>query len=401
MAKTYRGRKKTYRKKKTIKRKLKKYNSKKLSSLAAKVGRFHDYPLVANSLKSGGIPAGAVVAALENGNVLVRHKEFIRTIDPTTAFTVQVELPLNPGMRQSFPWLSGIAKNFEQYDWKGLCFEFVSTSSDSVLGGSATTSLGSVNMATQYNVLSPAFTTQKEMLNYDFANAAKPSQSFIHPVDCKNGSGPLDRLWIRDEETSLTGADRRLYDAGDFSIATEGCQGTPALGSIGQLWVTFEVELSKAKLDNKEGRGDHFYSSTYTNAAMFGVPANIDPANTLHGEINDAGDTYEFPNYVNEGTFLISWRCDTFNTGTQVTVTYPTAVATNCTILGLWHSDTGLDVIGASPQPGATACYAAGFQYMVKVNDEGATFRLHSGVLPYNARGMDLFITQCPNYQIP
>lgn len=410
MGKSYgrkRGGKKTY-KKRTLKRKSK-YNSKKLAGLASKVAKFGDYPVVANSLKHGGLPAGAIVSALENGNVVIRHKEYIMDIDPTLLFVVQRELPLNPGMRQSFPWLSGIAKNFEQYDWKGLCFEYKSTSSDSVLSGAGSTSLGSVNMATQYNVLSDPFQTKRELLNYDFANSAKPSVSFIHPVDCKNGSGPLDRLWIRSEETPTAGSDRRLYDAGDFAIATEGCQGAAAAGSIGELWVTFEVELSKAKLDPATGKADHFRCfAGPTVAAPFGLLAvqEVDPENSLHGTLNATGTTYTWPVWVTEGTYMITWHCEGSSAVTYNWPAVPTLV--NATMVNLFANQAGPPADGVNANAGqdaGTSMTEIHAQYMVKLGPNTVTGPSTFTLVP-NASGvptgntcMDLFIVRMPQFE--
>ncbi len=213
---------------------------------ASRLQNFGDYPIASNSILAGGLKANAVSYAVKNGGVIVRHREYITDIVPTAAFTVQREVPINPGLFQSFPWLAGLAENFEQYDFRGLVFEYVSTSADSILSSGVSTALGTVMMATQYNVLSNAFQTKKELLNYQYANTQKPSSSFSHPCDCRKNSNPLNKLWVRTESTNLTGSDRRLYDLGDFVIATEGCQGTT--GSIGELWVTFEVELLKPKL---------------------------------------------------------------------------------------------------------------------------------------------------------
>lgn len=47
---------------------------------------------------------------------------------------------LNPGQKSLFPWLAGIASNFESYKFHGLVFEYKSMSADAL--NSTNTALG-------------------------------------------------------------------------------------------------------------------------------------------------------------------------------------------------------------------------------------------------------------------
>ena len=64
----------------------------------------------------------------EGQSIVVRHREFLAEIKGTTTFTVAGSYPINPGMAQTFPWLSDIAKNFQQYRIRGMVFHYVPTS---------------------------------------------------------------------------------------------------------------------------------------------------------------------------------------------------------------------------------------------------------------------------------
>lgn len=64
-------------------------------------------------------------------SIRVRHREFLGDIltgGVAGVFTNNV-FPINAGLRTSFPYLSQIAGNFEEYCFNGLVFEFISTAS--------------------------------------------------------------------------------------------------------------------------------------------------------------------------------------------------------------------------------------------------------------------------------
>ena len=65
---------------------------------------------------------------------IVSHREYLGDINGTTAFT-NTTYPLNPGVSQTFPWLSTIAASYQQYKFHGLIFEFRPLITDFVTGG--------------------------------------------------------------------------------------------------------------------------------------------------------------------------------------------------------------------------------------------------------------------------
>lgn len=296
---------------KKAKRAVKRVKPAQMSKLASKIRRFSDFPVRSNTLMTAGMPDAAVIRTADNGDIVVRHREYIQDIYPTDAFTVQCNLAINPGMETLFPWLSGVAQNYENYDLKGLVFEVKSKSSDAVLSAAASTALGTVTMATQYNVLDDPFTSKRQLLNYQYANSEKPSVSFTHPVECKRN--PMQMLWVRTANTDLTDSDRRLYDLGDFVLATEGCQGAQAPitdgGVIGELWCTIEVVLSKSKL-RFQGATDIFYNATTVAIATpFGADASRVSGykNNVGGSFNGTTDEYTFPR-GSVGRYLLTYE---------------------------------------------------------------------------------------------
>lgn len=175
--------------------------------------------------------------------VRIRHREFLGdVISSATASTFNIQqYPINPGLTQTFPWLAEVCgTTFQQYRINGMVFEFRSMSADAL--NSTNTALGSVVMATDYDSKDAPFGTKQQMENTMFGVSCKPSSSMIHAIECARTQTSVSELYIRNNAVP-SGADVRLYDLGNFYIATTGCQGTNV--NLGELWVSFDVSLLK------------------------------------------------------------------------------------------------------------------------------------------------------------
>lgn len=171
-------------------------------------------------------------------NTMIQHREFIADITGSTAFTVQNNISINPGLPALLPWGSSIAQNFEQYNIRGMVFEFKTTSATALVSGT-NTSMGTVIMATEYNSLNPQFSSKAQMENHEFSTSSVPSCSFLHPIECSRKETSIKNQYVRTGGIPA-GADQRLYDLGNFQIATVGQQ---SANIIGELWVFFSVCL--------------------------------------------------------------------------------------------------------------------------------------------------------------
>jgi len=189
------------------------------------------------------------------GHIYVAHREYLGEVTTAgNAFNTFTTLPLNPGMSQTFPWLSTIAGNFEEYEFSGLIFEFVSHSANAL--DSTNTALGSVMMATQYNANSPPFGDKAAMMQYDKTVSGKPSVNIVHAIECARRRTVLPEMYVRTGPVLQAPGlpqDLRLYDWGTFQLATQGMQDPCTLG---ELWVTYSVTLRKPKLPGSYGTSD-------------------------------------------------------------------------------------------------------------------------------------------------
>lgn len=201
-----------------------------------------------NTLSMGLDPPDVVNTKMKN--VIIRHREYLGDVvtgSVAGVFTLN-SYTINPGLPECFPWLSQVATSFQQYKLRGMLFEFKSTSADAL--NSTNTALGTVIMATQYDSTEPDFTTKAAMENHEYSSSARQSSSMLHPIECARSENVLSELYVRNGSETGT-SDPRFMDFGKFQIATVGQQGSSV--NIGELWVSYEIELLKPCLQNPGG----------------------------------------------------------------------------------------------------------------------------------------------------
>jgi len=260
-------------------------------------------------------------------SVLIRHKEYIGDVvggtGNPTAFNIGQTFALNPGLASSFPWLSTIAQQFQEYTWKGLVFHFVSTAGMST--SSTNTALGSVMMATNYRATAPAYLNKQQLLNEYFSCDARTTESFCHPIECDPKENPYNVQYVR-TSTVPAGEDQKTYDLGVISIATQGMAANNI--NVGELWATYEIELRKPKTIGT--------SQADVGLAALNVSAGIGtnaPFGTARTEVIDTigvtfgSRTLTWPTQV-YGVFCVHIQNDTCTTQSL-----PVITPTNCTTL--------------------------------------------------------------------
>jgi len=246
---------------------------KKAGSLFSSIIGLGTYAVTKNSLMAN--PSDPPVLSNTKGGTRIQHREYITDITGSSAFTLTA-FSINPGVAGTFPWLSGCALNFEEYILHGLVFEFKSTSATAL--NSTNTALGTVIMATEYNVVNPNFIAKRDMENYVYSTSCSPDVSALHPVECARDINVLSELFIRNT-TPSSGSDLRFSDIGKFQIATVGMQ---ASAIIGELWVTYDIELIKPKLPSA-------YTSIGPSHYVYDATAGIPPFGTAPTATNIFG----------------------------------------------------------------------------------------------------------------
>lgn len=237
-------------------------------SLGAALSRWlgaGDYEVSRNSLvarASAGIP----MMHKTQQSVTVRHREFIGPINGSTGFKVAYRLPINPGLSGTFPWLSRMAGSFQEYSLKGMVYHYVPTSGSAV--ASTNSALGSVMIQTSYRSSDSAPTSKVEMLNEYWANEVVPCDTMCHPIECDPKENPFAIHYVR--TGPIPSGEPLMYDQGVTFVCTQGMQAT---NQVGDLWVTYEVELKKPIVSSNVTELQGYYASKFaggTNTALFG-----------------------------------------------------------------------------------------------------------------------------------
>jgi hypothetical protein len=221
------------------------------------VGQVPNYNVLTNSKQ---IPQFTTTAQTN----IVCHREYLGDILGTSAFS-NSQYPLNPGLAKTFPWLSTVAENYQEYKFHGIAFEFRPLITDFVTNGAP----GVIVMATNYNADAPIYVNKQQMENSEFAVSVKPTNALLHGVECEMGQTILPQRYVRTGAVPL-GQDLRLYDYGNFQLAT---QSNPTQ-NLGELWVTYCVEFFKPILPVTAGGNilsAHLYKSNISSASPLGT----------------------------------------------------------------------------------------------------------------------------------
>jgi len=311
-----------------------------LGGLIKTVTGFGDYQVVSSPIQSNTLLETNSPPNVENTRhgkcTVIRHREFIKDIisHPTPGQFSLENFYVQPGDFATFPWLASIASNYEHYEIRGMLFEFKTMSSDAL--NSTNTALGQVIMACNYNAALPNFTSKFEMENYEYAVSIKPSQSTLMPLECERSQSVLGDLYVRPAGLPA-GQDRRLYDFGNFQIATNGLQGTSV--NVGEMWISYEIAFFKPKIWDALGNNNLFAS--YSNAVQTGIDQTHpfgtiamtpSPGNTMDIDVQPTQLIFD-PDSVYAGDWLltVNWKA----AAAAYAVAAPTLAATNIAVSSL------------------------------------------------------------------
>ncbi len=170
-----------------------------------------------------------------DGTVRIRHREFLSDF---TAISTDAEFnvwrtTINPATEATFPWLSGVALNYELFRFRKIKFSVVPLLPTSAPGWVATA------------------------IDYDVDDVAPATKNALYAMDGVQRSA----IWDRCETVSDA---RALHPTGEFKFvdsavldrlstcghALFACGGFDmnAGGSLAEMWVEYDVELSVPQL---------------------------------------------------------------------------------------------------------------------------------------------------------
>jgi hypothetical protein len=213
------------------------------------------YVTKSNALVNGGgdnvVPS--FTRTTDDDSVVISSKEFVTDVyAPSTAGAFQVQqFALNPAIALTFPWLSQIAANYEEYEFGQLLFTYKTNVTDFV---STNGQVGTVIMATQYNSDQPPFQSKTEMMHYAGCGDSKTTENLMSGVECdptKSSGAP--GKFIRAGPVPQ-GEDNKQYDLGTFNLAMANCPALFADQAMGELHVSYTVRLRKQRFYSTQGK---------------------------------------------------------------------------------------------------------------------------------------------------
>lgn len=324
-----------------------------------------------------------------SNRTVVRHREFIGNLQGSTSFEINT-FNVNPGDEATFPWLSNIAANYEKYRPIGIIFEFKSTSASAL--NSTNTALGTVMMCPRYNAVSQSVPQSKmEMLQIENCVSVCPAESAMCGIECAKNYNPLGVLYNRVGGTVPAGSEQ-LYDFCDFYIATEGMQ---AVSTIGELWVTYEIELLTPILGGGQVGDDiNFANYSISSATTSAYFANASSAlNMSNMELTLGTNTITLPSNITTGTYYLALYYIGSSTASVVAPTM--ACTTNCEVANIFFGGSSNEFSQPSTATTATRC---SIDFVFSVTGPSAKLTISGGTLPTSITNSNLVIMQIPQY---
>ncbi|AYP28931.1 MAG: coat protein [Cressdnaviricota sp.] len=326
------------------------------------------YNIKRNSLWEGQGPP--MIENITNGPVVIRHREYIGDMTcPTGApspFDIFFQQPINPGNPEMFPWLSQLAPMFQEWEAVGMIFEIKTMSSDYT----SNVSMGTIFAAADYNVQATAPANKQQLENMEYSQSCKPSCSILMPIECSPSKTVATHLYIA-PNLDYGNGDPQFYDLAQVFLGSQGLPNSGgAVGTIAELWVSYEIILYKPKISIIADSGEEagFYIANPTVDSPLGtsttVPfqGNQSPFITL----DRFTQTVYLPPVPNQTYTIDYYLCADTMTGTvpDANIMHFTTTLTACTssgetfypsggsspLIGYFNSSTDTTVTGGTSQ---------------------------------------------------
>lgn len=310
----------------------------------------------------------------------VAKTEFIRTINGASGFTMLVDGLLNPGDSTFFPWLSGVAPNWERYRFNELVFTYKSTSSDSI--GGSNPQIGTVNMVFNGDSEDVAPPTYQVFKNYAGNRSCRVSDHMVFPI---RGASNNQNGWLYVAGQPQID-DLSDYYLGRLNLAVTGAQTT---GIIGELYVSYSVTFAKSKLTTGIGAQLAFFEQATTESRL-AADGNYTCSNVTYQKTN-AGITFNPTTDVftmppgSDNAYLVQVNISGA-AGTAGTWAQPTITLTNGTTYAALPQNTQLATTWFNPPTAVTgtACLSGFAAFAFKATDPAlpVTFTITSAGVP-------------------
>jgi hypothetical protein len=192
------------------------------------------------------------------------HMVFAEVMFPvmsSQAFALQ-SYQINPGLVSTFPYLAGIAQNYQEYELMGMIVQYQTEESQSAINGT----VGQVGLGTNYD---PASTHAPQnmtgLLTLDYSKSSIGSDNIMHMIECGNTQTQIAIKQVR-KDYNING-DLRFFDHGTLYVATSGFAQDGV--EIGRICVTYSINLLKPTgLMSSSGKSAHLRLTGTSNAGI-------------------------------------------------------------------------------------------------------------------------------------
>lgn len=349
-------------------------------------GDYESNETYANSLIKGAatpnISFGKTALAIR-----VKHREFLGDIYTGAvagAFT-NYAYAVNAGLRNTFPYLSQLASNYEEYCFHGLVFEFISTASPY----SAASALGSNVAAMEYNAAAPLFTSKFAMENSTAAISGRLDKNLMYGVECASNSNVQNCYYVRNGVSSLP---LTTTDLGNFQFAVAPAAGVPTNSVVGELWVTYDCSLDRPILNLDDVGFFHAYRTVVAAASTpLGSTASFTRSSGSLSGSTVTSTTLSFASCNIGDLLLISV---TWTGAVAAVIAFPTPVATNLSTYNGFVNNTSF-VQGTGTGVSNTSTNAQ-YLYVVTAKNPSVAFGL-GGTLPGGASTCEITVNVVGN----
>jgi hypothetical protein len=167
--------------------------------------------------------------------VTISNREVISlSIAGSSSWTSQLEFDLNPGLSSSFPWLSNVAEQYQEYKFTKLVFHYIPIVPTSTQGDIIITPFYDAAQAYPQTEIQASDTMNTVIGSVWMEHKCVLSNSLMHPSGVKK--------YIR---TFRMSGDSKSYDVGRIQVSTVNETGT---SNIGKLYVEYTVQLFGPRL---------------------------------------------------------------------------------------------------------------------------------------------------------
>lgn len=252
---------------------------------------------------------------------IFEHSEYVCDITTSAvagAFSQQT-FAINPANNLLFPWLSNLSTNFEMFQIEGMIFRYESTSGNAISGTNA--ALGTVMGYVAYDTLDTVLTSKASLLQYEGAVDARMDSNFLVGVECDPKDLPMPRLYVG---APPSGSDAKMYNWGNFTIATQGSQGTSA--NVGELWVHYRIKFLITKQQSAAASA-HLYMGAVISGQAIALPFSANTGTiTLSATVPNS---FVGTNFNVGSKYQLIWTAYASNlNGSATSFTYVGATAT-------------------------------------------------------------------------